>query len=192
MSPENQARPARRRRSDAERNRAAMLVTAGRLFDERGPDVPLDEIAKTAGVANATLYRHFRSRADLLVAVYADEVAGLERRSQELAADDDPDRALSEWLRDFADHVATKRELAQAVPDEPGRDRGAQFAGWHATMHSAAERLLGRARAAGAVRAELTATDLLALVSGIALTGRTGRQLQTLLELIRDGYRPAR
>ncbi|HZX03764.1 helix-turn-helix domain-containing protein [Kribbella sp.] len=188
MSPENQAHPARRRRVDAERNRDAVLSAAGRLFDEHGPDVPLDEIAKTAGVANATLYRHFRTRADLLVAVYADEVAALDRQSQELAGHEDPDVALTQWLRAFADHVATKRELAQAVPDDPDRDRGAQFASWHATMYGAADRLLDRARTAGAVRAGLTTRDLLTAVSGIALTGCSGRQLQTLLDLIRDGY----
>lgn len=192
MSPDHQARPVRRRRADAERNREAVLSAAGRLFDERGPDVPLDDIAKTAGVANATLYRHFPTRADLLVAVYADEVAALDRHAQELAGSDDPDLALTQWLRAFADHVATKRELAHAVPDDAGRERGAQFASWHATMHSAAERLLDRARTAGVARADLTTADLLTLVSAIAQTGRTGERLQALLDLIRDGYRPSR
>lgn len=192
MSPENQPQPVRRRRADAERNRDAVLAAAGRLFAERGPDVALDEIAKTAGVANATLYRHFPTRADLLVAVYADEVAELDRYSVALTAQADPDRALTAWLRAFADHVATKRELAQAVPDDPAGDRSALYAGWHATMHLAAQRLLDRARTAGTVRADLTTRDLLIVVSGIALTGSSGPQLHALLDLVRDGYRSGR
>jgi AcrR family transcriptional regulator len=192
MSPESTTgRPAgrsRARRADAEQNRTALLAAARHLFDEHGPDVPLDEVARQAGVANATLYRHFATRAELILAVYAGEVAGLGDLAGRLLKAPDPDQALTDWLRAFAQHVATKRELALALPDGPGDRRGALFADWHATMHTACERLLGRARDAGVVRPEVHATDLLALVSGIATTGLPGDRIDVLLALIRSGY----
>ncbi|WP_280367973.1 TetR/AcrR family transcriptional regulator [Nocardia wallacei] len=192
MSPESQpaARASKRpRRADAERNRAALLAAAERLFDERGTDVPLDEIAKAAEVANATLYRHFATRADLIAAVYAEEVRDLDRLSDRLLDRTDPDQALTEWLRAFMRHVATKRDLALAIPDEPDGERDGLFAGWHATMRAAAARLLARAQRDRAVPSELDAADLLVVVSGIALTGLPEDRLDRLLHLVRDGYR---
>ncbi|MFJ1461171.1 TetR/AcrR family transcriptional regulator [Nocardia sp. N2S4-5] len=196
MSPESQpaARASKRpRRADAERNRAALLAAAERLFDERGTDVPLDEVAKTAEVANATLYRHFATRADLIAAVYAEEVRDLDRLSDRLLDRTDPDQALTEWLRAFMHHVATKRDLALAIPDEPDGERDGLFAGWHAIMRAAAARLLARAQRDRAVSSELDAADLLVVVSGIALTGLPEDRLDRLLHLVRDGYciRPA-
>jgi AcrR family transcriptional regulator len=178
----------RTRRVDAERNRGALLAAAKRLFEARGPDVTLDEIARTAMVANATLYRHFPTRAELIVAVYAEEVAELSKLSDRLSDSHDPARALTDWLRAFLQHVATKRELALALPDEPDSERSELFAGWHATMHHAASRLLTHAQDAHAVRAELDAIDLLALTTGIALTGLPPARLEMLLDLARDGY----
>jgi AcrR family transcriptional regulator len=189
MSPENQpVSRARSRRVDAERNRGAILAAAKRLFDERGTDVPLDEVAKTAEIANATLYRHFATRADLLVAVYAEEVVELDELSRRLMDHTDPGQAFTDWLRAFVHHVATKRDLALAIPDEPASERSTRFAEWHSTMRTAAERLLTRAQQARGVRPGLTVTELLALASGIALTGRTPAGLDAMLDLIRDGY----
>jgi AcrR family transcriptional regulator len=193
MSPESNPPPPaagapRARRVDAERNRAALLTAARRVFDERGPDAPLDDIARNAGLANATLYRHFTTRAELIVAVYAEEVAELGALAERLLDASDPDQALADWLRAFVRHVAAKRDLALALPEKPDGQRGALFAAWHATMHAGAERLLERARAAGAVRSEIRAADLLALATGIALTGLPDDRLALLLGLVRHGY----
>lgn len=192
MSPESNARsPAgarRARRGDAERNRAALLAVARRVFEERGPAASLDEIARRAGLANATLYRHFPTRADLIVAAYAEEVTELSTLSARLLDDRDPSLALAAWLRAFVRHVATKRDLALALPDDPAGRRGALFTAWHATMHTATEELLARARAAGAVRPETRADDLLALATGIALSGLPDDRLDRLLLLARRGY----
>jgi AcrR family transcriptional regulator len=192
MSPESNRQRSggvsRARRADAERNRAALLAAADRLFDEHGPEVPLDEIARTAGVANATLYRHFATRAELILAVYAEEVAGLGELAEQLLDADDPERALTDWLRAFVRHVADKRDLALALPDERDGRRGALFADWHAIMHASAERLLERARSARTVRAEIRAGDLLALATGIAMTGLPDDRLERLLALARNGY----
>lgn len=187
MSPENQSR--RARRTDAQHNRRALLAAAKRLFAQRGPDVPLDEIAKTAKVGNATLYRHFATRAELLVAVYADEVVELHRLGERLTEDTDPDRALTTWLRAFVRHVAAKRDLALAIPDEPDGQRGVLFTEWHNTMHDAAAALLTRARVAGVARDSVHVADLLVVVAGIALTGVPEARLDALLDLVRDGYR---
>jgi AcrR family transcriptional regulator len=191
-SPENKPSPSsgRARRVDATRNRDALLAAARRLLDEHGPHVPLDEIAKAAEVANATLYRHFPTRADLIVAVYAEEVGALSDLSEQLLNRPDPGQALADWLRAFVQHVVTKRDLALALPDAPGDKRGALFADWHATMRDAAARLLTRAQADGTVRSDLRTDDLLALATGIALTGLPTPRLKKLLELIRHGYSP--
>jgi AcrR family transcriptional regulator len=192
MSPEHKARASatahRARRVDAERNRAALLATARTLFERRGPDVPLDHIARMAGVANATLYRHFPTRRELLIAVYSTEVAELDNLSQRLLHADNPDRALAEWLHAFVRHVADKRELALALPDTPAGQRDALFAEWHDTMNGAAGRLLARAQAAGRARSEVEPRDLLALATGIALTGLPDDRIEHLFSLARHGY----
>jgi AcrR family transcriptional regulator len=192
MSPERNPRsPAagsRAPRADAERNRAALIAAARHVFEHHGPAARLDEIARTAGVANATLYRHFATRADLIVAVYAEEVAELDASARRLRDADDPAQALTDWLLAFVRHVATKRDLALALPDQPDGRRGALFDDWHAAMLAGAEGLLERARAANAVRSDIGAADLLALAAGIALTGLPNDRLEGLLGLARHGY----
>ena len=78
---DNPTIPKRGRRADASRNAERLLAAARELVDESGSEVALDEVARQAGVGNATLYRHFPTRGDLLVAVYADEVAGCAGRA---------------------------------------------------------------------------------------------------------------
>ena len=62
-------------RADAQRNRDALVAAAERVMGRRGLDAPLDEIAMAAGVGNATLYRHFPTRRDLVQAVFAEQMA---------------------------------------------------------------------------------------------------------------------
>lgn len=192
MPPEHETepsgRPRRARRIDADRNRTALLAAALELFDDRGPEVPLDEIARRAGVANATLYRHFPTRAELIIAVYSSEVAELHDLANRLLDANDPDQALVEWLEAFVRHVVDKRSLALALPDEPTGQRGALFTEWHSTMNAAAGALLARAQSAGAVRPEIKTGDLLALAAAIALTGLSEDRTKSLLSLVRHGY----
>jgi AcrR family transcriptional regulator len=101
-----------RRRADAQRNYDLLVSTARDVFHNHGVDAPLDDIARRAGVGNATMYRHFPTRRELIIAVYSEEVAELCARSQSLLAADLPSDALFGWLQDFIAHVAAKRELA--------------------------------------------------------------------------------
>jgi AcrR family transcriptional regulator len=177
----------RPRRADAERNAGLLVAAAREVFAERGPEAALDDVARRAGVGNATLYRHFPTRGDLLVAVYADEVAGLCGLAAALLRDPAPAEALFAWLEEFAAHVATKRELALAITDDPAGKRTALFERWHGSMRSAAAGLLERAQDAGAVRPEPTAADLLALAGAAALAGSGPAHVRRLLAIVRHG-----
>ncbi|WUH91529.1 TetR/AcrR family transcriptional regulator [Streptomyces sp. NBC_00433] len=182
--------PHRARRADAARNAELLLAAAKRLFAQEGPDVALDEVARGAGLGNATLYRHFPTRGDLLVAVYADEVAELCQGAGLLAERHPPGDALFAWLDDFVVHVATKRTLALAVTEGPDERRTELFERWHESMRSTADGLLARARAAGAVRGDLAVGDLLALVSGAAMTAADAVHARRLLAIMRQGFAP--
>ncbi|GAA3241287.1 TetR/AcrR family transcriptional regulator [Nonomuraea helvata] len=178
----------RPRRADAQRNYDQLLAAAAQVFAERGTDAPLDDVARRAGVGNATMYRHFPTRTDLLVAVYADEVAHLCTSGQTLLTTGSPGEALHEWLRLFMDHVTTKRDLALSVTDD--QSCSALVAEWHASMLATASALLDAAKQAGAAGADLDVRDLLTLVKGIALAALDGVQADRLLRLIDYGASP--
>jgi AcrR family transcriptional regulator len=177
----------RGRRADATRNVERLLAAARELVDRSGSEVALDEVARHARVGNATLYRHFPTRGDLLVAVYADEVAALCRQGADLLGDPSPVDALFTWLDAFVVHVATKRALALAATEGPGARRTRMFDQWHESMRSTGTALLRRAQDAGAVRPELTVTDLLAIGSGAALAGADVAHARRLAGLLRIG-----
>lgn len=186
--PDTAAGPRTRpRRADAQRNRDLLLAAAKAVFVERGMDAPLDDIARRAGVGNATMYRHFPTRSDLIVAVYADEVAALCARGDELAATRGPREALFSWLAEFIAHVAGKKDLALAIADDRGGTRSTLFGEWHAAMHATATDLLTRAQQVAGVRADLDVADLLSLANGIALSGASPNRLDRLLTLVREG-----
>jgi AcrR family transcriptional regulator len=115
----------RPRRADALRNYERVLAAAKEVFGELGVTAPLDEIARRAGVGNATMYRHFPSRRELVIAVYAGEVTALGELGRSLLSDSPPADALFTWLRAFISHVATKRDLPLAIPDDTAGQRSA-------------------------------------------------------------------
>ena len=177
----------RGRRADAERNARLLVAAARELFEERGPGAPLDEIARRAGVGNATLYRHFPTRDDLLAAVYADEVAALCAQGAALAAEADAGEALHAWLEAFAVHVATGRAPAFAGAGGDEARRGELFERWHAALTSTAEHLLTRAQRAGAARADLTVAEVLTLAHAVATSSADPDRVRRLLAIVRHG-----
>ncbi|MFD8815127.1 TetR/AcrR family transcriptional regulator [Streptomyces sp. NPDC059627] len=185
--PAPDSEPQRRRRADAQRNHDLLVAAARDVFRDHGVDAPLDDIARRAGVGNATMYRHFPTRRELIIAVYSEEVAELCARSQSLLAEEPPGDALFDWLQDFIAHVAAKRELALSITDDRTGQRSELFDRWHHSMYTAASALLTRAQSAGTVRADLSASELLALANGIALTATDPTQAERLVLLIRQG-----
>jgi AcrR family transcriptional regulator len=177
----------RRRRADAQRNYDLLVAAARDVFHDHGVDAPLDDIARRAGVGNATMYRHFPTRRDLIIAVYSEEVAELCARGESSLDEDSPGDALFGWLQDFIAHVAAKRDLALSITDDRNDQRSALFDRWHQAMHTAASALLIRAQGAGIVRGDLSTSELLALANGIALTTTDPAKAERLLLVVRQG-----
>jgi AcrR family transcriptional regulator len=183
-----QAQPAGRRlRADAQRNYDALIEAARASFRDSGGDTSLEEIAKRAGVGIGTLYRHFPTRLALLEAVYRDEVDELERRTQSLLQDTDPREVLRPWMDLFVDYATTKRALFQELVDAVGRDSDL-LTHSRGVIERTANDVIDKARAAGAVRDDLEAGDVIRLMGGCTMMpGSTPEQRERMLSVIADG-----
>ncbi|MGX8277553.1 TetR/AcrR family transcriptional regulator [Streptomyces sp. PBSH9] len=112
---------ARPKRADAVRNQQTLLAAAAEVFVASGVDAPIREIAKRAGVGMGTIYRHFPTRADLVVAVYRHQVeACAEAGPALLAEEESPFAALERWVDLFVDFLVTKHGLADALRSDSG------------------------------------------------------------------------
>src|ERR1700754_1301964 len=103
---------AHRLRADAERNRTALLTAAREVFGEHGLDASLDEIARRAGVGNATLYRRFPSRRDLIAEVFAGQMTEWVDLSELALADPDPWNGFLTYVTRVCEMQATDRGLS--------------------------------------------------------------------------------
>ncbi len=178
-------------RADAQRNKDKLLTTAMAAFAEHGTDASLEDIARQAGVGIGTLYRHFPTRDALMEAVYRHQVELLCDAADELVATEDADSALEAWMERFVQHVATKRGMAMALKSVIGKD-SELFAYCHGRIRASVEMLLANAVAAGAIRSDVEAADLLKALSGICLVSdQPGWQEQArrLVNLLHDGLR---
>lgn len=165
---EPRAQDGRPRRADAQRNYGQLVEKARIAFTESGVDASLDEIARRAGVASGTLYRHFPTRLDLIEAVLAEQVAELVARGRELLTVDDEFDALATWLRAALAHGLTYRGLSAATMNS-ALDRGSGLVStWHSEMFEVAAALMARARRSGVLIADAEVADVLKLVAAIA------------------------
>lgn len=179
-------------RADARRNVERLIETAREAFAVQGPNAPLDDIARAAGLGSGTLYRHFPNRVALMEAVYRANVQRLCTEGERLAATEPPAQALVDWLRGFVRVVTEKRGLAAALTEE-GRT-GELFAQCHAMINATGADLLERAKAAGAVRDDVPLTDLLKMAKAFAMAAESSPEgaalAERLLALSMDGLRP--
>jgi AcrR family transcriptional regulator len=176
-------------RADARRSHERLLAAATAAFAEKGADAPLEDIARRAGVGIGTLYRHFPTRLDLQEAVFRTQVKAVCARGEELTSYPSAGEAFAGWLRVLASYLVTKRGLASALIAARGVDSDV-ISACSQTIRETAGRLLDRAQQAGAVRADLTATDVMMLVHGVVVaTERTPDQADRMLSLTLDGLR---
>jgi AcrR family transcriptional regulator len=181
----------RPRRADALRNYEKLVASAREAFTEADRSASLEDIARRAGVGIGTLYRNFPTRADLVEAVYVDEVEVLSRSAGEFA-DLEPWEALTSWLQRFVGYVATKQALSDELFAIAERDAEV-FAGCRATLQAAGGPLLRRAQEAGVVRPDVTIDEVVRMVGGIAkIPAEDPADVQRLLAVALDGlrYRP--
>lgn len=149
-------------RADAVRNRDRLVAAAAELFTERGVDVPLDEIARGAGVSIGTLYNHFPNRGALLDVVLADRLAVIDRLAQQALGDADPWRGFTEFLDSLFTMQASDRSINDAVSRNPVG--AVDVAGECGRAGGLLEDVVERARGAGALRADFGADDLATLM----------------------------
>ena len=178
-------------RVDAQRNYASLLKTARSAVSERGDDIVLEDIARSAGVAIGTLYRHFPTRQDLLEAVFLDETNELRMCAEELASAPVPLDALITWLRLQMDFAARGRSMGAAVMAAK-HVPGTRIYEANKAMHEAGEVLLLRAQAAEQIRADVHILDVIRLVYGIAMVNEHASDpdgANRMLDLVIAGIR---
>jgi AcrR family transcriptional regulator len=180
----------RPKRADARRNYDRLIAAAREAFTEADRSASLEDIARRAGVGIGTLYRHFPTRADLIEAVYVEEVEAVCRSASGLA-DKDPWDALVSWLHRVVAYMTTKQALAEEL--FAARDRDAEpFKSCRTAFVGAGVPLLERAQAAGVVRADMTFDELLWMVGGISKIPAGPAEIERVLTVALDGlrYRP--
>ena len=185
------AEPIRKPRSDAVRNRERVLEAAKTVFSAGGSDASLEAVAKRAGVGIGTLYRHFPTREALFEAVYRREVEQLSELAEQLKSTAAPVDALRSWLRSNVELVATKKGMISAlalVVQAPSELYAYSFD----RLTKAVSTLLDRAVAAGEIRADISAEDVLrALIGMCYMHDQPGWQstVLRLLDVFVDGLR---
>ncbi|MER5989135.1 TetR/AcrR family transcriptional regulator [Streptomyces sp. NPDC001787] len=162
------AAPAARRRTprpraDALRNRERIVAAAREMFVEFGPEVPLDDVARRAGVGNATLYRNFPDRAALTHEVVLVVTSRTTDRAEEaLAAESDPFAALSRFVHEAADErIGALCPMLSGVFDKDHPDLLAE----RRRLEEAVEGLVRRAMTAGRLRTDIAVGDVLVALS---------------------------
>jgi AcrR family transcriptional regulator len=181
-------------RSDARRNLELILRAAGEAFAEGGPEVGVADIARRAGVGTATIFRRFPSKDELLAAVF-------EARLNEM-------RGLVAQCAAEPGGIATIRAFFDRAIDFQLRDRGfmelvgkrhfagdPRFTGCRDSILEGVGQMVARAQAAGELRSDVTATDLMVLVHTLGsgatfVDGAAGHFRQRYLDLLVDGLRP--
>ncbi|WP_406143389.1 TetR/AcrR family transcriptional regulator [Streptomyces sp. NBC_01012] len=155
-------------RADARRNYARILAVAEEEVAAHGAEASLEQIARVAGVGSATVRRHFPNRGALLQAVFSERIEALRTRADELADAPDARSALLDWLSALTSYATSARGLADTLTH--AETEGPDYVNaCSAKLTGAAAPLLRRAAEAGVVAPDVTITDLITLVTGIAL-----------------------
>jgi AcrR family transcriptional regulator len=178
-------------RADASRNRGTLLAAATRAFASSDAEPSMRAIAREAGVGIATLYRHFPTRESLVDAVYHDQVERLTVGARDLLEWVPPAEALRRWMDLFGDWLMTKHGMTDTlvamiesgeIPHARTRDE----------LLDVITTILDAGRAAGDLRADVTAEDIAASLIGIfTVFGKPEQHAQAarLLNLLMDGLR---
>jgi AcrR family transcriptional regulator len=187
--------PVRPLRRDAERNRQRILKAASEVFTERGLDVSLDEVARHAGVGVGTVYRRFRTKEDLVEALFVDRIESVAVLAEEATRVSDPWSGLAFFMEQAAGKLAGDLGLRQMM-------MFAVYGGdkiWYARQRNQplVTKLVERAQAAGQLRSDLRPTDIPFILFVLSEAAQFARQTspeiwRRYLTIVLDGLRPER
>ncbi|HEU4541072.1 MAG TPA: TetR/AcrR family transcriptional regulator [Jiangellaceae bacterium] len=189
--------PEHRLRADAQRNRDRIIAAARDAFLETGPDVALDAIAHRAGVGNATVYRHFADRDELVLAVALSAIDRIIAHADlAIAAEPDAFEALRRFAFKAADERIGSLSAVFCGVVEPSDPRVVDA---RVRFEAAVDRVMDRARRAGQLRPDVERGDLLAAITQLTrpvpgtTCGQFGPYVHRHLNIFLDGLRaPAR
>jgi AcrR family transcriptional regulator len=180
---------ANRLRADAERNRTALLAAAREVFAEQGLEASLDEIARRARVGNATLYRRFPTRRDLIAEVFAGQMSDYVDLAESALNEPEPWPAFVGYLTRLFEMQATDRGLSELLVTT-SFDDDERLASLRATAQRGAEEVIARVHATGALRPDFTRVDLIILMratSGVVAHSPYPNAWKRQLTLFLDG-----
>ncbi|MGW3233734.1 TetR/AcrR family transcriptional regulator [Kitasatospora sp. NPDC001095] len=177
-------------RADARRNYERLLAEAKSAFEQHGTQASLDDIARQAGLGNATLYRHFPTRESLLETMLRDSLKELGDTAEELMTTESPGEALATWVRAAVAHATLYRGLVTMLMDSL-KDESSDLNSACTAMQSSGRHLLERAHLAGEVRQDVTAHGLFTLIASAAWAREHApEESDQVLTVLIDGLRP--
>jgi AcrR family transcriptional regulator len=179
-------------RADAVRNRRAVLDAARAVFQRDGLAAQMDDIAATAGLGVGTLYRHFPTRHALIRVLVRERQERLVESVRAAADADDPWAALEGFVWQLASFEAEDRGTVDIILSDYDAD-SPETAAWMAALMDTLAAVVSRAKAAGAMRQDISAEDVLMAVCGIGKMMPTAddgtKRWRRLIRVILDGLR---
>ena len=178
-------------RADAARNRESLLAAAEQEFAERGLSASVADIARRAGVAKGTVFRHFATKEDLIASIVCAHIAALTEAARRLSDAADPGTALLEFLTIAAD----QRQQHDLTFLQSASESDPRVTEVRDELHSALGTLVGRAHQSGAIRSDVTETDVFLLMCAPVhvvenLAAPEPLLWKRYLAIIFDGLRP--
>jgi AcrR family transcriptional regulator len=179
-------------RADALKNRERILEAAETTFASLGLAVPIDVVAERAGVGVGTLYRHFPTKEALFEAIVMTRLEGLLDEAKTRTDASDPADALFSFLRRFASEALAKADLFDAM-NAAGFDIKSKCAETVEDLKRGLDTLVDRAKLVDAVRPDVTADEVMSLVSGTCMAARQANlddaSCQRMVDIVCDGLR---
>ena len=182
---------ARASRPDAVANRERIVAAARAALTgsrDAAGGLKLHQVAKAAGVGQGTLYRHFPDREHLLAEVYRQEMSELADAVPALLAAHPPLAALARWLDQLVEYARVKRGVMAAVEASAWQDL---YAGQHGRLDEALTELLRQGQAAGEIRDDVDAADVILLLGALSRVpaAEWDGRARTLVTVILSGLR---
>jgi AcrR family transcriptional regulator len=187
-------------RADARRNREKIMASAAELFARLGTEAQMDQIAEHCGLGLGTLYRHFPTKEALLAAIISRRIEGVTDLARAAERIDDPAEAFDTLLRSYLESAEGDAAFQFAVLGFGRRQQNGADAAVtveKAEFRAIVTRVIDRAIAAGAIRADLTVADFPLIACGVLATmyykpGGDDEGWRRHLDLVLDGIRVQR